>query len=61
MYPDLLLLHQFGVWAIVNHILSKDRGGQDSVDFLRIHILQLSIENKVVALPPEVYGGFLSK
>jgi hypothetical protein len=61
VYPDLLLLHQFGVWAVINHIFSKDRGGQNSVDFLRIDILQFPIENKIVALSPEVYGSFLSK
>lgn len=58
---DLFLLHQLGVRAVIDHILSKDRCGQDSINFLRVDIFQLAIENEVVALSTQVYSSFLAQ
>ena len=58
---DLLLLHQFGVRAIIDHILSKDRCSQDSINLLRVDILQLAIENEVVALSSQIHCCLLAK
>jgi hypothetical protein len=57
----LFLFHQFGVGAIIDNILAKDRSGQWSVYLLGIDVLQLSIEDKFVALCPEADSGFFSE
>ncbi len=50
-YPTyLLLLHQLRVGAVVDNILAKDRGGERAVDLLGIDILDLAVEDEVVAL-----------
>jgi hypothetical protein len=56
-----LLLHQFGVRAVIDYVLSKDRCSQDSVDFFCVDILQLAIENEVVAFSPQIYRSFLAQ
>ena len=58
---DLLLLHQFGIGAIVDDTFPKDWGGQGAVDFLRVEVLVLSVQDEIVPfdsqahsrLPPE--------
>ena len=49
----LLLLHELGVGAIVDDILAKDGGGERAVDLLRVDVLDLSVEDEVVALGVE--------
>jgi hypothetical protein len=49
-YAHLLLLHQFGVRAVVYNILAKDRSGEGVVDLLGVDVLDLSVEDEVVAL-----------
>lgn len=56
-----LLLHELGIWAIVDDVLAKDRSGQNAVDLLRIDVLLLSIQDKLVALGADVYGGLLAE
>ena len=56
-----LLLHQFGVRAVIDYVLSKDRCSQDSINFFRVDILQLAIENEVVAFSPQIYRSFLAE
>ncbi len=58
---NLLLLHQFRVWAVVDYILSKDWCGKNSINLIRVDILQLAIENEIIALSPQVYRGFLTE
>lgn len=57
----LLLLHELGVGAVVDDVASKDRSGQDGVDLLGVHILELAVENEVVALGADGDGGSLAK
>lgn len=57
----LLLLHKLRVGAIVHHILTKNRCGKDRIDFLCVDILQLPIENEIIALSAKVNGGLLPK
>ena len=52
----LLLLHQLGVGAVVYNILAKDRSGEGAVDLLGVDILDLSVEDKVVACGVEANG-----
>lgn len=59
METNLFLFHQFGVWAVIDNILAKDRRSQDGINLLRIDILQLAIENKVIALSPQVHRSLL--
>jgi hypothetical protein len=55
----LLLLHQLGVGAIVDNILAKDGCGQHSVDLLGIDILQLPIEDELIALSAQIHRRLL--
>jgi hypothetical protein len=49
----LLLLHELGVGAIVDDILAEDGGGERAVDLLGVDVLDLSVEDEVVALGVE--------
>jgi hypothetical protein len=49
VYAHLLLLHQLGVGAVVYNILAKDRSSEGAVDLLGVDILDLSVEDEVVA------------
>ena len=57
----LLLLHQLGVGAVVYNILAKDRSGEGAVDLLGVDILDLSVEDKVVACGVEANGHLATK
>lgn len=50
MHAHLLLLHQFGVGAVVYDILAKDRSSERAVNLLGVDILELAVENEVIAL-----------
>jgi hypothetical protein len=58
---DLLLLHELGIGAIVDNVLAKDGSGQNRVDVLGVDVLELSVQNKVVALSADVDGGLLAE
>ena len=58
---NLLLLHELGIGAIVYHVLAKDRGGQDGVNILSTHILELAVQNELVALGSHIDSGLLSQ
>lgn len=45
----LLLLHELRVWAVVHDILAEDGRAERSVDLLRIHVLDLAVQDEVVA------------
>lgn len=57
----LLLLHEFGVGAVVDDIGTEDRGGDGTVDLLCVDILELAVENEFVAVDAEVNRRLLSK
>jgi hypothetical protein len=57
----LLLLHELRVWAIVDHIATENRCREIAVDLLGVHILELAIENELVACCAEIYGRLLPK
>ena len=57
----LLLLHELGVGAVVDDILAEDGGGERVVDFFSVDILQLAIEDEVVALGSQADGGLLAQ
>ena len=57
----LLLLHELGVGAVVDDILAEDGGGERVVDLLSVDILQLAVEDKVVALGSQADGGLLAQ
>jgi hypothetical protein len=58
---NLLLLHEFGIRAIVHDILAKDRSSENSVNLLGRDILELSVEDEVVSSGANSDSGFLSK
>jgi hypothetical protein len=60
-FAHLLLLHELGVRAVVNDILAKDRCGKRVVDFLGVDVLQLAIENEVIAFGAQADGGLLAQ
>jgi hypothetical protein len=45
----LLLLHELGVWAVIDDILAKHRSGEDGVNFLGIDIADLAVQDEFVA------------
>lgn len=59
--PYLLLLHQLSIGAIVDDIATKDRGSQNSIDFLGVDVLELAVEDKVVSSRANGDGGPLAK
>lgn len=61
MSTYLLLLHELGVGAVVDNIASKNGSGQNSVDILSIHILELAVEDEVIALGAESDRGLLAE
>ena len=56
----LLLFHEFRVGAVVDNVGSEDRRCKLAVDFFGVDILQLSIEDELVAFNAEVDGCFLA-
>lgn len=57
----LLLLHELGVGTIINHVATKDRGGERRVDFLSANVAKLAIEDEFIALGAEIDRGLLAK
>jgi hypothetical protein len=57
----LLLLHQLGVGAVVDDIAAKDGRGQVGVDLLSVDILELAVEDEVVAGRAHGHGGLLAE
>jgi hypothetical protein len=57
----LLLLHQLRIRAVVHDILSKHRRSQHGIDLLRIDVLQLPIEDKIISLSSQIHRGLLPK
>lgn len=45
----LLLLHQLGVRAVVNHVPAEHGSSEDGVDLLGVDVLELAVQDKVVA------------
>lgn len=58
---NLLLLHEFGIGAIVHDILAEDRSSENRVNLLGRDILELSVEDEVVSSGANSDSGFLSK
>ncbi len=54
-HSDLLLFHQLRIRAIVYHALTKYRSCERAIDFLRVDIFQLSVEDELVALLPKTH------
>lgn len=57
----LFLLHEFGVGAVIDDVLAKHRRCQDRVDVLGGDILDLSVEDELVALCSNVDGSLLAE
>lgn len=57
----LLLLHQLRVGAVVHDILAKDRGRELAVDLLGVDVLELAVEDEVVAGCVEAHGHLLAE
>jgi hypothetical protein len=57
----LLLLHELCVGTIVHDILAEDRGGENGVDFLSVDVLELAVEDEVVASRSDGDGGLLAE
>jgi hypothetical protein len=58
---NLFLFHQFRVGAIIHDILSENRGTEDGVDLLGIHILELAIQDELIALCSQINCCLLAK
>jgi hypothetical protein len=56
----LLLLHKFRVGTVVDNIRSEDGCCKLAVDFFGVDVLQLSIEDELIAFNTEVDRCFLA-
>ena len=54
------MLHKFRIRTIVDNIRSEDGRCKLAVDFFGVDILQLSIEDELIALDTEIYGCLLA-
>lgn len=54
------MLHEFGVGTVVDNIRSEDRCCKLAVDFFGVDVLQLSIEDKLIAFNAKVNSCFLA-
>lgn len=55
------MLHQLRVGTVVDNISAKDGRGQRTVDFFGIDVLQLAIEDEVVAFGAQADSGLLAE
>lgn len=58
-YSHLLLLHELRVRAVIDDTCTENWRGEVGVDLLRVHVLQLSIEDELVAGCSKVYSRLL--
>lgn len=58
---DLLLFHEFRIRAVVDNVLSKNRGRQGRVDFFSTNVSQFRIEDKIIAFDPQKDGCLLAQ
>jgi hypothetical protein len=56
-----LLLHQFGVWTVVDHVRAKDGRCQLAVDFFRVDILELSIQDEFISFVSKIDCDLLAE
>ena len=61
MDTHLLLLHQLRVRTVIHHVLAKDWGRERTVNLLRIDILQLPVQNEIVALGAQTHSRLLAQ
>jgi hypothetical protein len=57
----LLLLHELGVGAVVDDVATKDGSGEDGVNLLGIDVLELAVEDEVVASGTNGNGRLLAE
>lgn len=57
----LLLFHELGVGAVVDDVATEDGGSQDSIDFFGIDILELAVQDKLVARGTNSDSGLFTK
>ena len=50
----LLLLHEFGVRHVIDNVFTEYRRGEDGIDLFGIDVLELSIENELIAFGAQV-------
>jgi hypothetical protein len=55
------LLHQFGVWTVVDHVRAKDGRCQLAVDFFRVDILELSIQDEFISFDSKIDCDLLAE
>jgi hypothetical protein len=55
------LLHQFGVWTVVDNIGAEDGCCELAVDFFGVDILELSIQDELVSFNSEIDCDLLAK
>ncbi len=52
----LLLLHQFCIRTVVDHIRSKDGRSEAAIYFLGVDVLQLPVQNEFISLNAQIHG-----
>ena len=57
----LLLLHEFGIGAVIHDITTKNRSCKRRIDFLSANISELAVKDKIITLGAQVNRGLLAK
>ena len=60
-HPDLLLLHQLLIGAIINNIFAKHWGCKLCIDLFSVDIFEFCIEDELVAFRAQVDCCFLAQ
>jgi hypothetical protein len=58
---NLFLLHKLGVGTVVDDIFAEDRRRQDCVNFYRVHVSELAVQDKVVTMGTHADRRLLSE
>ena len=57
----LLLFHELRIGAIVDDITSEHGSGQRSIDLLGVDVLELAVQNEIIARGADRDGGLLAE
>jgi len=59
--PNLFLLHELRVRAVIDNISAKDRRCQRAVDLLGIYVFKFPIEDKLIPFRAQTHSGLLAQ
>ena len=58
---NLLLLHEFRIWHVVNDVFPKNGRGEHWIDLFGVHVLKFPVEDELITLWSKVHRNFSAK